>query len=913
MLDSDIGVTATLPLDGEWDFALGERAAWSPIRVPGCWEAQGFSKATDGPAFYRRMVVIPSDWADRPIFLEFDAVSYACRITLNGIPVGEHLGLWTPFSLDVTAAARPGTENVLELEAWKPGDRYPMRSSLAGFLPDVATTFGGIWQSCRLTSYTHAFRNLALDAQPDSGRLHVRGKVVAWHGERAGTVEIRVELAGQTVACADVPVAADGALDVTLDIPDFVHWSPEHPTLYNVGFTWRQGDAVVATAQQRVGFRQLTASRNRTLLNGQPVCLRGALSWGWDPHVIAPYYTPDKVRREFRILREMGFNLVKLCLFLPNQAYFDIADEEGMLLWVEFPLWLPQVTEALRAQAPGEYADYVRLTGHHPSVVLYTLGCEMDRSVGSALLGTLNQVVRDGVSHVLICDNSGSGESYGGLDFDFADFTDYHPYYDLHYFEPLLDNWRRDWKPPRPWIFGEFNDQDGFRDLAELIAVAGGEKPWWMTEELPVATWRPEARAIVEAETRLAPVLADWEAHELVAVASRQALVTRKYTLEAVRRRAGMGGYVVTGLRDTPIATSGVLDDLGRPKWDPAEFRTFNADTVLCLEVGRRRRWTHGGDRPSPIDPHNWWAGETARWDLILAGGHARHHTGAPIPHDTALTWRLARPGGEVLCEHEVTLPGPLPPGDPQALAAVECTLPDTRVPGRLTLSAELRRADGATITRNHWPVWVYPWPGGLDGIALYDPAHLIDEQADRLSLGTRVTTLRGRNRPRIVLATLWDAGVQRYVEAGGRVLYWQHGAGPLPARRGPFWREAVKLFPAHPVWEVFPVDGYADLQFFGLATDVMFETDRLADALGPADVRTIRPVLRRLDARSFELHDYLVEVELGAGRALLTTLRFGGGAGSQPSGFLRNVSGYALLSILLRYLAETPPDQERR
>ena len=238
----------------------------------------------------------------------------------------------------------------------------------------------------------------------------------------------------------------------------------------------------------------MAADGNRTLLNGQPVCLRGALSWGWDPDVIAPYYTPDKARQEFRILRAMGFNLVKLCLFLPNQAYFDSADEEGMLLWVEFPMWLPEVTEALCAQAPGEYADYVRLTRHHPSVVLYTLGCEMDRSVGSALLGTLNRVVRDSVSHVLVCDNSGSGESYGGLDFDFADFTDYHPYYDLHYFEPLLDNWRRDWKPPRPWVFGEFNDQDGFRDHAELVAAAEGEKPWWMTEDLPVASWRPEAR-----------------------------------------------------------------------------------------------------------------------------------------------------------------------------------------------------------------------------------------------------------------------------------------------------------------------------------------------------------------------------------------------------------------------------------
>ena len=177
----------------------------------------------------------------------------------------------------------------------------------------------------------------------------------------------------------------------------------------------------------------------------------------------------------------------------------------------------------------------------------------------------------------------------------------------------------------------------------------------------------------------------DWTASELVAIANRQALVTRKYTLEAVRRRAGMGGYVVTGLRDTPIATSGVLDDLGRPKWDPAEFRMFNDEAILCVDVGRRRRWTHGGDRPSPIDPFNWWAGDVARWNLIL------HHTGAPIPAGSLLSWQLARPDGEVLAHGQAPTPIALAPGEPQPLTTIECSLPAVDVPEQLILSAELR------------------------------------------------------------------------------------------------------------------------------------------------------------------------------------------------------------------------------
>jgi len=102
-----------LALDGTWEFQLGAQAG--TIVVPGCWEAQGYSRHLDGPARYRRMVTIPADWASRRILLEFDALSYAAVVRWNGQTVGEHRGLWTPFAFDVTAAARGGDRGALEL------------------------------------------------------------------------------------------------------------------------------------------------------------------------------------------------------------------------------------------------------------------------------------------------------------------------------------------------------------------------------------------------------------------------------------------------------------------------------------------------------------------------------------------------------------------------------------------------------------------------------------------------------------------------------------------------------------------------------------------------------------------------------------------------------------------------------
>ena len=126
-------------------------------------------KDSAGPARYRRTVDVPADWDEQRVMLEFDAVSYACTVLVNGVVAGQHVGMWTPFAIDVSAHLRPGSANEIELEVYKPGGRYPMRSSLAGFLPDVATTFGGIWQSCRLLLLPVALDDLLVDTDPSAG------------------------------------------------------------------------------------------------------------------------------------------------------------------------------------------------------------------------------------------------------------------------------------------------------------------------------------------------------------------------------------------------------------------------------------------------------------------------------------------------------------------------------------------------------------------------------------------------------------------------------------------------------------------------------------------------------------------------------------------------------------------------
>lgn len=873
-----------LSLDGEWDFTLDGQTGM--IRTPGTWEAQGYARRVEGPAVYRRTVAIPAAWQGMRVQLQFDAVSYHVEAHVNGMSVGEHIGMWSAFAFDITDSIRCGEDNTLELTIFKPGERFPMRESLAGFLPDVSIPFGGIWQQARLVAYPGAaISNLWLLPNVESGIVRVEARL---HQASGMTASVRLlDPSGQEVATWQNVVDADQLrAELLVETPRL--WQPDDPAMYTVENSLEADGVEQARIERRFGFRKLMHHGDQLLFNGAPVVLRGVLNWGWYPDILCP--APDEVtiREEFRRVRALGYNLVKLCLYVPSPLYFEIADEEGMLLWLELPMWLPDVTPRLEAQAPVEYAEILAQVHHHPSIVIYSLGCELDAAVDADLLRHLDVIVRSRTSGVLACDNSGSGEAYGGLTFDYADFNDYHFYCDLHYFTPLVDHFSRDWRPPRPWIFGEFCDADDYRDLDEIAAAFGGALPWYLTDKNPIHPL--EKLAYPEQAARMAK-LADlgFSGQDLQRISREQSFLIRKTILEKVRGRAGMGGYVVTGLRDTPLATSSMFDDFGRSKYDADAFRVFNADSVLVLEQGRRRIWQRGGDRPTPVDRFNLWANAPVDYRIVLA------HTGAPLP-DGELVWHLLAMQGGSAASGRSRVRASKVNGAPREIASIAfVTPPDS---GQFTLWVDL--AD----LHNDWTLWIYPAPAPLPTLAWHDPGGALSDMASLKAGALDVSHARDFDSvgERVLITSAPNDAVMAFVRDGGRALILQQGAGGLPALARPFWRESIKLIYDHPVWDGFPHQGYADLQFYHLATDFALNTDQLRASM--PDLAAVTPILRRLDVRLFTLADYLVELHIGSGVALASTLRFAGGLGDQVHGLDANVAGRYLIGQMLQYLA---------
>ncbi len=870
-------LAAQTSLDGLWEIEYDGNTA--TIQVPGAWDLQGFMDVV-GPVCYKREVDIPAEWAGRRIMLDCGAVSYYTEIWLNGQLLGTHEGMWTPFSIDLTPMVNFDQPNKLELRVTKPGydgDAYPYREVLVGFIPYVALTFGGVWQSIRLSAHeAPAWDSIQLEPDWHSGTVKISAKLSNPQAGLRATATI-TDYSGTQVAVIAYELESHSTeTSFFVTIEEHRSWSPADPYLYQLRLTLEQSGQIITEATRQFGFRELSAQGETLLLNGVPIHLRGVLGWGWNPDTLAPIFTDDEIRAEFKRIREHGFNLLKLCLFVPPPRFYEIADEEGMLLWLELPMWLPRLNDHLRQQAHVEYQDILMRDHHHASIVLYSLGCELGADMADAkLLEDLDTLVRGAVTGALVCDNSGSGEAYKGLAFDFADFNDYHFYSDLHYFNPLLNHFQRDWRPARPWIFGEFCDQDDFR--AADVLLEQGERPWWREVfgiEGNITRW-----AYPEQESRMAAHNLPFSDEHISTISRQESLLFRKFILEQTRLRRFVGGYVVTGLRDTPISTSGIFDDHNQPKYDSGTFRAFNADNVLVLEGGRTRVWQHGGDRPSPIDQFNHLAGSEVDLRIVLA------QTGLEM-NETELTWELFPQGASTpfVSGREIVN---ISDTSPTEIARIALTVPEISNAQEWRLQVSLEG-----ICENQWSVWFYPVQTDLlRDVTIYDPSGGFAVNA----------AVFAPQSDYVLLTTVFTEQVRKWVAAGGRAILLAEQGGGLPVSGVPFWRESIKLLYKHPLLAEFPHQGYADLQFYHLATDHALDTAQLTAVI--PELKQITPIIQRLDARLFTLSDYLIELKIGSGTLLASTLHFNGGAGDQVNGLDSNPAGQFLLGKMVDYL----------
>jgi len=691
-----------VPLDGAWQVRPeAEPDGWRAITVPSAFET-ALGTTFDGVGVYRRTLPLPTTKV-AAVRIEFAAVATHATVFCNGTQVGEHLGGWTPFRVDVTSALRWNGEDVLEVRVDE-----KVGHNTQGFLPIIQPHFGGIWQSVTLclddgpvldrlglaTFGTWNPHNVFLNALLP-GSVSVRAPVLG-AGEQA---RVRVELnGGRLVGERDVMVT--GILSETapadgqeIRVEGYVDsWTPSSPRLYTVTVALLVGDREVDRVERRVGFRRLRAEGRRVLWDDAPFVMRGVLHWGYSPPHLAPPVDPAWWRPQLERFRAMGFNTLKCCLWMPPRCVYELCDELGPGAWSEYPTWHPKMDQAHKQELLAEYAEFFAHDGGHVSVGFRSITCETGHGADLDVVKALFRACKAAVPETLVVDDS----SWIGWQ-RITDFWDEHPYGNNSWFPGRLADFDRHQRTAgeKPLLLGECIAADTWVDRAAWTAMHGDAAPWWRPD-----CWSAQgpAEAWLLAQTD-APTVRSLRPQSL-----DFAMRNRKFQIEQLRLRLPDAGYVVSVARDFGKARMGLIDDLDQPKW-PASDWSWHGGHVMCLDAA----WHERGVA--------WSAGRRAVRiaTTVPLDGELRLHFGDP---NTAHLWPVKVTTGV---------------SEPFVV-----DVPVATHLGRVRLFAELT---GSHPARNHWDLRTIP-PWHYRGDFAED--RLTPELLDRIEAGAHVVLQAG-------------------------------------------------------------------------------------------------------------------------------------------------------------------------
>jgi beta-galactosidase/beta-glucuronidase len=382
-----------ISLDGTWQIAEGSLDQQPQIfnrtvPVPGLADMAKPAFAEVGTPksgqhrkafWYRRTFSL-----DRPVpaaaRLKFFKAKYGTKVWLNGKLVGEHLPCFTPAEFDVHALLKgPGGGNDLVVRVGAHRDVLP-KGMPDGFDFEKISYIPGIYDSVELIlSGTPRVANV--QAVPDLEAKTVR--VVA-EIDGAGAVgdskvvcRVREAASGKLAGEVEVPLPAGQQgrkVDVRVPIRDCRFWSPEEPFLYELEVS-TGADAL----RTRFGMRsfRFDAKTGRGVLNGKPHFLRGTnvcvYRFFEDPTRGDRPWREEWVRRLHRAFRSMHWNSIRYCIGFPPEMWYRIADEEGLMIQDEFPVWQGgQWPAELKSDAlVKEYTEWMRERWNHPCVIIW--------------------------------------------------------------------------------------------------------------------------------------------------------------------------------------------------------------------------------------------------------------------------------------------------------------------------------------------------------------------------------------------------------------------------------------------------------------------------------------------------------------------------------------------------------------
>ncbi|MCD7857187.1 MAG: glycoside hydrolase family 2 protein [Clostridiales bacterium] len=330
------------------------------VDLPHTWNA---ADGQDGGNDYFRGTCVYENEFARPdgqrVYLEFPAAAMIADVYVNGERLCHHEGGYSAFWVEVTPVLRQRNTVRVEVNNGENNFCYPQKADF--------TFYGGLYRGVRLLSLP----------ENHLGQIHVTPVVkgssaeVTVEAEVCGSGVMTVAVAGQT---ASAP-AKDGKAVVSLTIENVHLWDGvDDPYLYTAVVRLGEDEQAV-----RFGCRTFSFDPERGFfLNGRSYPLRG-VSRHQDWAGVGNALTMEHHRADMDIIREIGANTVRLAHYQQAQEFYDLCDENGLIVWAEIP-YITCHMPGGRANTVSQMTELVNQCYNHPSIVCWGLSNEITAS-----------------------------------------------------------------------------------------------------------------------------------------------------------------------------------------------------------------------------------------------------------------------------------------------------------------------------------------------------------------------------------------------------------------------------------------------------------------------------------------------------------------------------------------------------
>lgn len=353
------------------DAAKAMQTEGERISLPHTWNAEdgqdGRNDYYRGTCWYIKELAEIEKKEEEEVYLEFLGAAMISDVYLNGKKLFHHEGGYSTFRVNLTEHL--ADKNVLAV-AVDNGDNticYPQKADF--------TFYGGLYRNVNLLVVPK--EHFALDycgtpgikVTPEVDLETKKATVTVEVWTSGNPTEVTITAAGQTKT-AEV---SENYAKAVFEIEQVRLWDGlEDPYLYSAVACLASGDRV----STRFGCRKFEMDPQKGfLLNGRSYPLRG-VSRHQDLKGVGNALTLEAHQRDMEIIRELGATTLRLAHYQHAQEFYDLCDENGLVVWAEIPYITMHMSSA-RANTLSQMEELIVQNYNHPSICCWGLSNEI--------------------------------------------------------------------------------------------------------------------------------------------------------------------------------------------------------------------------------------------------------------------------------------------------------------------------------------------------------------------------------------------------------------------------------------------------------------------------------------------------------------------------------------------------------